>query len=225
MRFALATLAAVVFALASAAQTKPFVRVTGEGTVSYKPDQMKLTVSVVTIGDTAQQAADDNATKSTTVINALQKVLGSNGDLQTLGYSVTPNYKYPAGGGQPAIAGYTCTNSVEVTTPDLSSPGRIIDTAISAGATTAGSLTFQLKDPQPARAAALKLATQQALSSADAVATGAKGRLGAVMSVSESAAAVPVTTNLAGATATTTPVETGMVQIHATVILQAELVQ
>ena len=218
-------LVAAALALPSAAQTKPFVRVTGEGLVSYKPDQMKLTVSLVTIGDTAQQAADDNATKSTTVINALQKVLGSNGDLHTLGYSVTPNYRYPSGGGQPSIAGYTCTNTIEVTTTDLSSPGRIIDTAVSAGASTAGGLTFQLKDPQPARAAALKLATLQALASADAMASGAKGRLGAVMSVSESAAAVPVTTNLAGAAATTTPIETGMVQIRATVILQAELVQ
>ena len=86
---------ATALVLPAAAQRNPFVRVTGEGVVSFKPDQMKLTVSVITLGDTAQQAADDNATRSTSVINALQKVLGGGGDLQTLGYSVNPNYKYP----------------------------------------------------------------------------------------------------------------------------------
>ena len=105
-------------------------------------------------------------------------------------------------------------------------PGRLIDTAVQAGATTAGGLSFQLKDPQPARNAALKLASQQALASADAMAGGIKGRIGAVVSISESAAAVPVVGVLtAGAAATTTPIETGMVQIRAVVVLEAALIQ
>ena len=102
-------LACFVLFLALAAQTpaqrRSFVRASGEGVVSFKPDQMKITVTVSNQADTAQQAADDNATRSTAVIDAVTKLLGATGDLRTLSYSVNPVYRYPAGG-QPQLAGY-----------------------------------------------------------------------------------------------------------------------
>lgn len=216
--------AVVCLALSLAGQTKPAVRASGEGVVSLKPDKMTLTFSIVTQADTAQQAADDNAVRSTLVIEAVRKLLGLQAELRTVGYSVTPIYKYPTGG-TPILSGYNASNSVEATTGDLSIAGRLIDVAVQAGATTVGGIRFGLKDPQPARQAALKLAVQQAKASAEAMAAGLNAHVGPVILLTEASAAAVTgaeRTAMAGA-ATPTPVETGMVEVRASVVLEAVL--
>lgn len=207
------------------AQRRPFVRASGEGVVSFKPDQMKLSVTVSNQADTAQQAAEENAARSTAVIDALKKILGSTGDLRTVSYSVNPVYRYPSGS-QPQLAGYQANNSLEVTTADLSMAGRLIDTAVAAGANNIGGIRFALKDPQPGRQLALKLATQQARNAAEAIASGLNQKLGVIVSVEEASAVrtLSVDSRL-GAAAVTTPVETGTVEIRANVVIEAELAQ
>jgi hypothetical protein len=227
LRIAVAALACLP-ALLPAQTRRPFVRATGEGVVSFKPDQMKLSIGVTTQADTAQQAADDNATRSTVLIAAVQKLLGSSGDLRTISYSVTPVYKYPSGGGQPTLVGFTASNQIEITTSDMSIAGRLIDVSVSAGATTIGSIRFGLKDAEPARAVALKLATQKARSNAEAIASGLAAKIGAINYVAESTAAAITSldrTAVGAAASTPTPVETGTVEIRATVVLEAELSQ
>lgn len=226
-RFAIVTALVAALALQAAAQRRPYVRASGQGVVSFKPDQMKLNVSVVTQADTAQQAADENATRSAAVIDAVKRLLGPTADLRTISYSVNPVYKYPSGG-TPVLAGYTASNSLEVTTVDLSIAGRLIDTAVQAGATSVGSIRFGLKDPQPARQLALKLATQQARSSAEAIASGLNAKIGTIVAVMESSTASAVTntdTRLGAGGGTPTPIETGMVEVSASVIIEAELNQ
>lgn len=217
-------LLALALALAfTAAAQKPFVRASGTGVVSSKPDLMKLAASVVTQADTAQQAADDNAARSTQVIEAIRRLLGPTADLRTTSYTVNPIYKYPSGG-TPILSGYQASNSLEITTSDLSIAGRLIDSAVQAGATTVGSIRFALKDPQPARQAALKLATQQARASAEAMASGLNARLGAVVSIEESSAVKVVESDRATtAGGATTPIETGMVETSASVVIEFEL--
>ena len=80
------------------------------------PDQAQLTVGVVTQGATAQEAGTLNATLATTVQNALKGVLGTNGTIQTVGYSVYPRYSTAK---LPTIVGYTASNTVQVTTTNL----------------------------------------------------------------------------------------------------------
>ena len=209
--------------------SRPFVRASGEGVVSIRPDQMKINVGVTTQARTAQEAADQNATRLSEVLAALRQVLGPNADIKTVGYSVTPNYRYPQGGGQPEITGYTATNTLEVTTADLNIAGRIIDTATQAGANNVSGLRFLLKDPAPARNQALKLASQQAKVHADAIAQGLNARLGAVLAASESFTSRIVSSTedrgLAAAGAPATPVESGMLEVRAHVTIEIELLQ
>ncbi len=90
-----------------------------------------------------------------------------------------------------------------------------------------GGIRFGLKDPQPARQTALKLATQQARASADAIASGLNAKLGSVVSVEESSAVGSVTSNRTDASAggaAVTPVETGMVEVRASVVIEVELI-
>lgn len=226
LRIVLMTALVAVVSPAQTVVRKPFIRASGEGVVSFQPDQMKLAVSVVTQADTAQQAADDNATRSTAVIDAVKRLLGAKGDLRTTSYSVNPVYKYSTNGIS-TLVGYSATNSLEVTTTDLGIAGRLIDVGVQSGATTVGGIRFGLKDPQPARQTALKLATQQARSSAEAIASGLNARLGAVVSVEESSAVGSVTSNRVDTAAgggAATPVETGMVEVRASVIIEVELI-
>lgn len=97
--------------VAGFSQTTPVrtVRAYGEGTVSIRPDQAKISINVVTQGQTAQEAAEANANQSATLLSALRGVLGASADIRTTSYSIVPNYRYPSGGGLPTLTGYTAT--------------------------------------------------------------------------------------------------------------------
>ena len=112
--------------MASAQTASPgTIQATGTVTLSVNPDQAQLDVSVITQSTTAQQAAQQNAAQTNTVINALKQVLGASGTVQTINYSIYPNN---TGQGN-VVTGYTASNTVRVTTSDLTQPGPIIDTA------------------------------------------------------------------------------------------------
>jgi uncharacterized protein YggE len=205
---------------------RPFVRALGEGVVPVRPDQVKINVGVTTQAETAQASAEQNAARTGAVLNALRQLLGANADIKTVSYAVTPNYRYPQGGGTPTLLGYTTANVVEVTVADATVAGRVIDTATQAGANTVTGLRFTLRDSAPARSQALRLATQQARSNAESIAMGLGLRLGAIVSAEEGSAvrAVTATDSRTGAVAATpTPVETGMVEVRATVVVEIEL--
>jgi uncharacterized protein YggE len=201
-----------------------FVRAFGQSTVSVKPDLARVEFSVVTQASTAQDASSQNATRTSNVLSQLQTLLGPNADIQTVGYSMSPNYNYPPGGGTPTLVGYTVSNTVRVTTTDLSITGKIIDTGVQAGANQVSGLQFGLKDDQPVRAQALRLATAQAKAHADAMAAGAGLHSGGFRSIEEGIAVQSGTLPAAGAGATTTPIVTGLVDISATVTIEVDLV-
>src|SRR5437667_5505976 len=212
----------------SAAQiaTRPFVRATGQASVFAPPDQVKVDASVVTQGSTAQEAASRNADQVDVVLAALRKLLGSGADIKTINYAVVPNYKYPTGGGTPTLTGYTASVTVEVTLGAVSMTGPVIDTATQAGATSIGGLRFSLKDPEPQRLQALRLATLQAKTHAEAMASGLGGKVRAVLSLEDGAAAFrvqPLGVSASAAAGTPTPVEPGLIEVQASVVLQAEL--
>jgi uncharacterized protein YggE len=205
--------------------SRRLVRATGDATLSVKPDQAKINVGVVTQAATAQEASTQNATQVDAVLNRLKQVLGASGDMKTIGYSLTANYKYPQGGGQPTLTGYTASNTVEVTTNDLSLIGKLIDTATQAGATNVSGLRFTLKDAESLQTVALAMAARQARSHADGIAAGLGLRLGAVITAQEGAvtSVVPIDTRTTAAGGTQTPIETGTVDIRATVTVDVEI--
>ena len=210
-------------AAALPAQTTPgrTVQANGTATRSANPDQAQLEVGVVTLGATAQESAQQNATQTTAVLNGVKAVLGANGTVQTVSYSVYARYN----NAQPSvIVGYTTSNMVRVTTTDLSIVGRLIDAANQAGANSVGSLSFGLLDPEPLVQQALTQATKQALAHAGAIAAGLGGKVGAVLSAQEGVSYTPLPVASAGiAAAPTTPVQTGTVTVYASVTINVQL--
>jgi len=206
----------VLPALAQTPTTRiPFVRAVGQASVAVAPDQARIDFSVTTQSTTAQDAAARNATQTSTVITALQSVLGSSANMRTINYSLTALYSYSQGQ-QPVLTGYSATNTVEATVTNLTTVGRVIDTGIQAGATQVSGLTFGLQNDQPARAQALKLATAQAKSNADAITSGLGMHTGAVQTLQQGID-TPTQVVAVGTAAPATPVQVGPVSVTATV--------
>jgi uncharacterized protein YggE len=203
--------------------TSSSVQATGSATISVNPDQFQLAVGVVTQGTTAQDAGQQNATLTTTVLNALKGVLGTAGTIQTISYSISPRYSTTTGQTS-VIVGYTASNTVEVTSTDLTLIGRLIDSANQAGANNVGNLSFGLQNPEPVMEQALGQAAKQAQAHANAIATGLGAKTGAVISAQEGASATQIVA-LGVAAAPTTPIQTGTVSVTANVTINVRMMQ
>src|SRR3954469_10029865 len=130
------------------AQTGNTIQAAGSATRNVKPDMAQLQFGVVTQATTAQAAADQNATVADAMISALQGVLGSSGTIETVYYSVSPRYSNSVNQ-PPTLVGYTVSNTVRVTTTNVSNVGRLIDTANKAGSNSVSGPTFGLQNPEP----------------------------------------------------------------------------
>ena len=232
--FRAALVAAVVILPASFASAQPapdkaahpYIRTMGEATVSAKPDCARLDLGVVTQAARAQNAAAQNAAQTESMVVALRRSLGSEAEIHTSGYSLTPDFSYPKGGGQPVLTGYTASNTVEITTAGLADLGKLIDAATQAGANNVRGLEFLLKDEAPVQARALREAAQKARASADAIAAALGLKVVRVLSAEQGAPQVvrPMRAMaMAAAAAPTTPIESGNIQVQATVTLTVEV--
>jgi uncharacterized protein YggE len=207
----------------------PSVTVRGEGVVTAEPDLAEIEVGVVTDARTAPQAGKDNAAKLAKVIAEVKKLLGPGDEVKTIGYSLSPNYRYPKEGGKPEITGYTATNIVRVRTGALQGVGSLIDAATQSGANRIQRLAFTLKDEDAAKREALRSAAAKAKAKAEDMARALGLKIARVLSVNEGEQAFhPVIREMrAGGImaqeAAPTPVESGTIQVRASVTLTAEL--
>jgi uncharacterized protein YggE len=235
---ALATLISVALfrseVLAEASMEKtapPAIRVTAEATVTAAPDQASIEIGVLTQAKDAKTAAAENARNLDAVRAEVRKLLSEKADLQTIGYSVRPNYRYPKEGGKPRIVGYTATNVLRVKTNQLDEVGAVIDAATQAGSNQIQRLQFRLQREDAVRAEALRQAAVTARAKADAIASALDLRVVRVLSVEEGGpAAAPIVRTAQrsmaeGSAQVPTPVEPGTIDVRATITLTVEVVQ
>ena len=83
------------------------IQVTGQAKVSKAPDRVYIDIGVTTQAPESEAATAQNATRVAAVIAAVKRAAGSDVQLTTTQYSVSPNYRYPRDGGTPTITGYT----------------------------------------------------------------------------------------------------------------------
>lgn len=225
LRFALVT--TLLTFTSFAADEAAVVRASGEGAVSLKPDQATVTIGVVSQAPTADAASAQNAKQLTAVLDQLKAALGSKADIRTSGYSLNPNYKY-APNAAPSITGYTASNSVIVKVDDLTRLGGLIDSATRTGANNIQGITFGLKDERSARAEALAIAAKNARANAEAIAASLGVRVVRVRLAESSDAShvIPPQTQfraMAAEARAPTPVESGTLDIRATVTIVLEV--
>jgi uncharacterized protein YggE len=205
----------------------PLIRVSAEATVTAQPDQARIDIGVTTQAQTAQAAAAGAAQRLETALAQLRRALGAGAEIQTVSYSLNPDYRYPKEGGGPTITGYTATNIVRVTINDLSRIGQVIDAASQSGANRIHRLQFTLKDEQAAQSQALRAAAVKARAQAEALAQALGLKITRVLSVVESGAGVqPVMRDVTfqrAEAAAPTPVEPGTIEARAAVTLTVEI--
>lgn len=167
------------------------ISVTGKGEVSAAPDTAFINSGVTTQGATAREALDAN----TKAMNELMATLKEAGieprDIQTSGFSVSPNYVYTdardANGYQlpPKISGYQVYNTVNVRIRDLAGLGAVLDKQVTVGANTISGITFSVADPSKLYDEARKAAFADAREKAALYADAAGEELGKLKSISE----------------------------------------
>jgi len=222
-----------VLPLAAAAQDvsqEPIIRVSGSYTASSAPDRAIVMLGVVTEAPAAEDAARENAKKVEAVIQAIRKAFASNAKIETQHYNLSPKYSYPGQrGGERQLVGYTASNTIEVKTKKLDRTGEVLDLATKAGANNVEQLRFDLEDPEPLRAVALREATLRARAKAEAIARALDLRIRKISSVEEiGTSPAPIVrqraaTMAAEADFASTPVEPGTVEVRAQVTLTVEV--
>ena len=215
----------------STSPSVPYVRVHGDATISARPDRVQLDVGVISQGPTSEAAAELNARQSKTVVDTLRQILPA-ANIQTVNFSVNPNYEYPKDGSAPTIRNYTANNTVRLALDDLSQLRKLVDAATKAGASNVNRLNFMLRDESTARAEALGKAADQARSGAAALAARLKVKLGRLLSVEEEQPVivspgrqVELAAAVHSGTAAADPIEPGSIEVHASVTLTFEVTQ
>ncbi len=210
-------------------QTPPtvrFVRASGQATVSAKPDRASVQIGVVTHAATAEAASEQNAQQTSGVLKTIRDVLGTGGEVKTANYTLAPQYEYT--NNQPArLTGYDASNMVLVTIDDLPLLGKIIDAATKSGANNVAGISFTLKDETSIRATALREATLKARANAEVIAKALGVEIAGVLQAEpcEVPAFRPLTMPmraLSGREAAATPIESGNLDVNATVTVTLE---
>ena len=193
----------------------------GHAELKVKPDIARLTVGVTTQAAKQADAAQDNARRTTALLDALKAAGVAERDIQTDNYNVQPQYDYKPS--PPVLTGFQVTNSVQVTIRDLSKAGVVVDKATQSSATDVSGLTFDLADPSAAERQALSAAVVNARGKADAMAQAAGIGRGRLLSLSEGSPVVVqplfranMMANGAGAQPTT-PIEANQITVTADV--------
>ena len=201
------------------------VSATGTGKAIGEPDIALLTIGVNVQRPTVEQARDEAAAAQKAVIDSLKANGVQDKDVQTVQFSVNPQYDYRSGDG-PRIIGYQVNNVVTAKVRDLAKTSKAIDDATRAGGNDAvvQNVSFTIDDPETLREQARRQAVQKAKAQAEQMADAAGEKLGKLLSISESSNnAVPMdfrsipAPNTGSATAFDTPIETGELEISVTV--------
>lgn len=163
------------------------ITVNGTATITVDPDEAVVRLGVRTQADRAQEAMDLNSQKMQKVLDALRALGLGDDDLATSLIELYPRYDDRG----ETVIGYDAANEVEVTIADLGSVGRVLDTAVDAGANVAGGITFRVSDASEGLDEALADAVRDARAKAETMAAAADAGIGEVVTLVEASGGEP----------------------------------
>ncbi len=206
---------------------KRTVTVRGEGKATAAPDQVRLTLQVNVRGETATEAMRSASSKTQAVLALLKSFGVEEKNIQTSRVTVTPILDYSRQIQPPPIVGYTSSNDFTVVFrgTQMDRVGEFMDRAVTAGATSFGSLQFENSKQRELEREALGKAAADARARAQQLARELGANLGPVISIAETVAGRPgpvLMRSMAEGT-TAAPVMTGELSIIANVDVVFEL--
>jgi uncharacterized protein YggE len=159
-----------------------YIRVSGSGEVNVVPDMAYINIGVHSEAEDVTRALEANNTQATELTEALKAEGIEEKDIQTANFNVYPQTRYD-NMGQPVGTSYVVDNTVYVTVRDLANLGKMLDTAISAGANNIYGISFDIADKETVLAQARELAIKDAEAKAQSVAAVAGVTLGQILSI------------------------------------------
>lgn len=159
--------------------------ITGSGEVSAVPDEARLSAGVVSQAKTAAAALADNSRSMNAVFAAIRKLGVPDKDMQTSGYSVSPQYPPYNSKEERHIIGYQVSNTVTVKLANMKKLGSALDALVRAGANQVNSVSFSISDPKPLLAKARAEAVKDAREQAETYARAAGVTLGPIQTIRE----------------------------------------
>jgi uncharacterized protein YggE len=156
---------------------QPFMRFTGSGDITMRPDRGTISFSTHGTGATLAAAQDAAGGTMRTLIRKLRADGVARSDMRTNGIS---------GGSRPRYGDFVADQSLTVTVRDLSQTGHLLADGAAAGAQSDYGVDFSIGNRHHAYDAALRAAIADARSKADAAAAAAGLHVDGVVSVDES---------------------------------------
>jgi uncharacterized protein len=166
--------------------SKNVITVQGTSSIKVTPNLITVYYNIETNGSTSAIAKDANEV----IFNRLQNSIVAAGfdkeDLKTQSYNIYPDTYWDPNNGRQKQEGYKATHSLklEFSTDELDKLALVIDAGANAGAGVS-SINFELTQEaqNTYKAQALKLASEDAQTKADAVAAGFNKKAGKLISV------------------------------------------
>jgi uncharacterized protein len=163
------------------------ITVSGTAELDTAPDEAELSIGVQTLNNDASISQQRNADIMHEVTAAIRAAGIPAENISTSQYSLYELKEWNQLTQRDVSKGYQTTNTVIVTTDDLSIIGKVIDAAAKAGANNIGGITFKLSKGKEAKVKqeVLALAALNGKEKAIAIASSLKVVLGGLKQVSE----------------------------------------
>jgi len=213
----------------------PTLTVSGSGSLTVAPDTAFVTVGMETAGKSLAQAQRQNSAVMQKVMERVRALKIEKERIQTSSFTVTPEYRPPPKRSSetppapPEIIGYRVSNTMTVEVRDLEKVAAVIEEALTAGANHFQGLQWALRDEQPSRLGALKLAATKAREKATALSEALNVSLVRLMAANEAGHVVrpvPYAARSMGvmeAGGPAPPISSGEMKVEATVTLVYEM--
>jgi hypothetical protein len=211
-------------ARAQAAADPPVIATTGEASIEMAPDQAWVSIAAESRANEPRAAQEAAAQAMTAVHSALKQAGISQEHIRTTSYTLQPDID--RSGGRQRVIGYIARNQIEVRVDDLDRLSPVIDAAGASGATSMAGLRWDVKDRKNIEREALRLAVEDAMGRARALAQGAGATLGPIVRIDEQRMGRPMYARESMQLATQapdTPVSPGQIEIRAQITLTVEI--
>lgn len=207
-----------------------YISVTATAAKEMTPDTATISFSVETRAKDSKTASEKNKEITSTLISNLKPLLAldKKDTIQTKNLSLRTEYSYDKG--KKTLLGYVMTNTVTVKTKDLTAVSKLIDTGIENKATDISELKFYVENENEYKGKLAEEAAANAKAIAKLTADSLGQKITGVKNISinwgpiyESYGNIKLLNtakSASGATAKTTPVETGTVKVQANVYAQ-----
>jgi uncharacterized protein len=178
-------------AMSSPSAREPEITASGRGEVRLAPTYAAVIVNVTTRANSAVEAAAQNAQKVDATMKALRGAGLTEKEIATSGYNLQQNYEYPPNR-QPEPVGFAAHTTIRAEVRRLESLGRVIDAAITGGATGVSGIQFFASGTDEARRSAMAQAVREAKADADVIARAAGGSLGRLIALNSGGVSQPI---------------------------------